>query len=424
MDLVTGLSYWPYTLEAIPAYPTLAEDLTCDVLVIGGGMAGSMISYMLHNSGLDTVLVDGHTIAGGSSGANTGIIQYFNDKTLTGCIHTYGEQNGVAFYKLCEQAVDTLAEIMTRENIEGAITRRESLYMASDDSDVPMLKEEYETLRKNGFEVEYWDEADIAGNFSFNRPGAILAKGDALLNPLKCVHGLVSAAAAAGMRVYEHTRIESRQDTPDGIILYTKDRYRIRAKHAVYATGYRAQEMKPNANARLFTSYVLVTEPLPQITDWYRECMIWETARPYLYLRTTEDNRLIIGGEDEPMMGEHDRVNRLPVKQKQLLAQARSMFPHLDLRTAYAWSAVFGETHDGYPLIGSQPEYPNSTFALIYGGNGSVYATIAAEIIKRQLCGGEPHPAAHFFRFNRPSRTLPSQAGKERKEAPIVSGEA
>ncbi|WP_068775245.1 FAD-binding oxidoreductase [Paenibacillus sp. FJAT-26967] len=424
MDLVTGHTYWPHTLEKKPVYPAVEEDLECDVLVIGGGMAGAMSSYMLHKSGLDTILVDGTTVAGGSSSANTGLIQFFNDKTLTSCIHTYGEQNGVTFYKLCEEAVNTLADIMTLENIEGAVTRRESLYLASSDSDLSMLKEEYDNLRKYGFDVEFWEAADLADKFSFTKPGAIFAKGDAALNPFRCVHGLVSSSASSGMRVYEHTRIESRKDTEEGIVFYTKDRHRIRAKHAVYATGYETQEMKPNANAKLLTSYALVTEPLPEITNWYRECMIWETARPYLYMRTTDDNRIVIGGEDEPMMGEHDRINRLPVKQKLLLDQARAMFPHLDLRVAYAWSAVFGETHDGYPLIGSQPEFPNSTFALIYGGNGAVYATIAADIIKRKLCGEEPHPAAHYFRFNRPSRTLPFTISRERKEAPSAAGKA
>ena len=31
-----------------------------------------------------------------------------------------------------------------------------------------------------------------------------------------------------------------------------------------------------------------------------KNAMIWETARPYLYLRTTSDNRIIAGGRDIP----------------------------------------------------------------------------------------------------------------------------
>ena len=47
-------------------------------------------------------------------------------------------------------------------------------------------------------------------------------------------------------------------------------------------------------------TYALVSEPLPSFEGWpAKECLIWETRDPYVYLRTTSDRRAIIGGYDE-----------------------------------------------------------------------------------------------------------------------------
>ncbi|MGX4584638.1 NAD(P)/FAD-dependent oxidoreductase [Paenibacillus chitinolyticus] len=412
MDLITGNPLWPHTSNEEKQFPRLEEDIECEVLVIGSGMSGAMSAYMLTKAGFDTVLVDSREIAGGSTMANTGLIQFFNDKTLTSCIHTYGEENGTAFYRLCEEAVRTLGRICEEEGIDAQFQRRESLYMASTEADVPMLEEEYRTLNKYGFEVEYLRSSDIADKFSFTKPGAILAYGDAAINPYACVNGLIEVSAARGMRVFARTEIDSRLETANGTLFYTKERRRIGAKYAVYSTGYETQAMKRNRNAKLLTSYAIATQPVGEFPGWYKECMIWETARPYLYMRTTVDGRIIVGGEDEDLLPEEERINRLMVKTDILLDKAKALFPELELRVEFAWAAVFGETHDGYPLIGVQDGFPNSMFSLVYGGNGTVYSVLGAEMIVNRL-QGLPHPGERLFRFDRPRHTPPASEVKQ-----------
>ncbi|SEG16734.1 FAD-binding oxidoreductase [Paenibacillus sp. UNC499MF] len=408
MDLTTGKPLWPHIGGEIKPYPQLEKDIACEVLVIGSGMSGAMSAYMLTKAGFDTVLVDSREIAGGSTMANTGLIQFFNDKTLTSCIHTYGEENGVAFYKLCEEAVRKLGRICEEEGIDAQFQPRESLYLASNEADLPMLEEEYRTLSRYGFKVKYLNPGDITDKFPFTKPGAILASGDAAINPYACVNGLIDVSAARGMRVYARTEIDSRLETEGGSVFYTKERRRIRAKYAVYSTGYETQEMKRNRNAKLLASYAIASQPLGEFPGWYKECMIWETARPYLYMRTTADGRVIVGGEDEDMLSGEERINRLAVKKDILLDKARALFPELDLQAEFAWAAVFGETHDGYPLIGAQDGFPNSVFSLVYGGNGTVYSVLGAEMIVNRLKGLK-HPGDRLFRFDRPRHTPPAK---------------
>ena len=44
--------------------------------------------------------------------------------------------------------------------------------------------------------------------------------------------------------------------------------------------------------------------------------LIWETARPYIYMRTTVDNRIIIGGLDEDTNIAQERDSKLIHKKR------------------------------------------------------------------------------------------------------------
>ena len=72
--------------------------------------------------------------------------------------------------------------------------------------------------------------------------------------------------------------------------------------------------------------------------------MIWETARPYLYMRTTPDNRIIAGGLDEEIPNQDQRELRAKNQSDVLLEEVKSYFPLEALEVDYAWGAVFGNT--------------------------------------------------------------------------------
>ncbi|RXT06303.1 FAD-binding oxidoreductase [Ammoniphilus sp. CFH 90114] len=402
LDLKNGPLSWLDTLPSPPTYPQLEEDIVCDVLVIGGGEAGSLCAYHLAEQQVDTVIVDRRRFGFGSTSANTGLLQFANDKELTACINTFGEEKGVRFYKLCQNAVSEIGKLCNKLKIFPDYVSRDSLYYATSIEDVPSLQKEYLTLKKHGFPVRYMKEEEIREKYSFSKPAAIFATGDADINPYKFANSLIYSAVDFGLRAYQETEIVSRETEKDHVVLYTKNRKRIKARKVIFATGYETQiQLQNNANAVLSSSYAIVTQPIEEFTGWPDRCLIWETARPYLYIRTSVDNRIIAGGFDEPMVQAEQRDARLIHKRDLLVQAVQELFPSIpNLRADYYWSATFGGTHDGYPLIGEQPEYPHCYFALGYGGNGTVYSMIAAQIITSLITQGT-HQDADLFRFNR-----------------------
>src|SRR5690606_21135186 len=128
--------------------------------------------------------------------------------------------------------------------------------------------------------------------------------------------------------------------------------------------------------ASLISTYALTSEPMPDFGGWYENCLIWESARPYLYLRTTPDHRVIMGGEDEEFRDPRRRDRLLRRKTKTLQRKFHKLFPQQELDVAFSWTGTFGETKDGLPYIGATPEFPGAYFILGYGGNGIVFSLL------------------------------------------------
>lgn len=129
--------------------------------------------------------------------------------------------------------------------------------------------------------------------------------------------------------------------------------------------------------------------------------MVWESARPYLYMRTTGDGRLLVGGEDDDLDIPARRDRRVDKKTSKLARQVGRMFPHLTLQPAFSWGGTFAETADGLPFFGPHIEYgPRVLFAMAYGGNGITYSMIGAGLLRAGI-EGRSHPLAELFSFKR-----------------------
>ena len=405
MELINGNTFWPTTFTSSYSYPVLEGEISCDCLIIGGGMGGALSAKLLTERGVRTVVIDKREIGHGSSMANTGLLQYSNDKTLTSCINTFGEQRGVRFYELCRTAMKKLEETASSLDLDPWYIPRNSLYCASLEEDVALLEEEYHTLRTYGFEVELWDRDKISANFPFSKPMALYTHGDAEVNPYRLVHGLLQSASKKGAQVYERTEMIHCEYEEEGVLCYTPNGT-IRAKQVIFSTGYETQEIKNDRGAYLKSTYAIATKPLKDLSSWYNHSMIWETARPYLYMRTTPDGRIIAGGLDEEIPREDQRAIRAEHRGEDLLKKVSSYFPLPDLEIDYAWEAVFGSTHDGLPLIGPHPEYPNCYFIEGYGGNGTVYSMIAASLLADVITGSH-NEDMELFSLTRTTKPSP-----------------
>ncbi|BBI35304.1 oxidoreductase [Cohnella abietis] len=400
MSLHYGSLFWPSTYSAPPRYPSLKIPGKTRVVIIGGGMSGVICGYVLAKSGIDAILIEQGFIASGSTSANTGLLQYSNDKMLSDFTEQLGEKNAVLFYRACKHAAEQLGDIAEGLRRQVDFKRRSSFYYASTPEDVPALRREYDMLLQHGFPADWWEENQIGLMFPFQRAAAIVTRGDAEVNPYKFVNAVAEEAHLSGLDIYENTAMLSVEPSSQGYVVKT-NLGDIETEHVIYAVGYVPESAGGRwVEAKLNRSYAIATEPIASLSDWHERFMLWETARPYLYLRTTVDNRIIVGGLDENIRQPVQTKQELKSHSLRLLSELHKLFPSLDPQIRYEWCATFGESADGLPWIGEDPDRPGQHYCLGYGGNGSIYSLLGAEIIRDHLLGVH-NPIAAIVRPNR-----------------------
>lgn len=399
MDLRSGHPYWLLRNGLPSAFPSLTKDLKVDVLVIGAGITGALVAWHLVEAGYSTVIVDKREAAWGSTAASTALLQYEIDIPLCELIGRLGQSHAVRAWLACRDAIGKLDALTQKLPDNCGFSLRPSLYVAPGEDSLDLMRREFETRQRYGFEVEWWSAQDLRANMGFSRPGAIRSKDGAQVDPYRLTWQLLLDAKKRGLHIFDRTPVTEFDFTPAGASARTDKGRTILAKHIVFATGYEATELLDRRVADLNSSYALVSEPLVT-PPWKDGCLIWEHAHPYLYIRTTDDNRVIVGGEDEPFRNADKRDALIPAKTKALLEKFAGYFPHIPLEVAFAWAGTFGETPDGLACIGQVPEYPNAHFSLGFGGNGITYSILAAEIIRDAL-NGTRSPYEGLFSFNR-----------------------
>ncbi len=404
MDLKSGYPWWAVRNGLMHAFPRLQDDLRCDVAVVGGGITGALIADELAAHGHEVAVIEQRDVGWGSTAASTALLQYEIDTHMVDLAKRYGEADATLAYRACAAAVPML-EAVARQLRDVRFARNDSLYYASKRGHRQDLLAEFAMRERHGLEVEWLDRDALRERYRIDAPGAILSALAATVDPYRFACRLLMRVEKRGGGVYDRSVVDTIETGSRDAVLTCVDGPRIRAKHVVLAAGYASQRwLKPRV-ARNRSSYALVTDPLdPATLGPFRRTMAWESARPYLYMRTTEDDRLIVGGEDDAIDIPAKRDARVHKKAAKLIRQAQALLPQATLRPAFSWAGTFAETEDGLPFFGPHPQHgPRVHFAMAYGGNGITYSAIGAGLLRASI-ERRRHPLAALFGFKRLAR--------------------
>lgn len=398
MNLKGGYPFW-LIKDGLPhTYPKLDKSIDTDVIIMGAGISGALVRYYLAEAGIKCVTVDSRTIGLGSTCASTSLLQYEIDTPLHELTGMVGRKNAERAYQLCGRAITALGKLAKKLGVS-EFEYRKSLFFAAYKKDVEALRQEFDARKKAGFELEYLEPEKLHAEFGFEAPGALLSNLAAQTNAYEFTHKLLQHKIKTHA-VFDRTPIVKIKHHKNGVTLETENGLALKAKKLVYATGYEVVDFIDRDIVKLLSTYAVVSEQYPHSKFWKDNVLIWNTANPYLYMRTTADNRIIVGGRDEEFQNPKRRDALLIKKTMQLTADFQKLFPDLHFKPEFSWTGTFGATKDGLPYIGPYKPLPNSYFALGFGGNGITFSLIAAEII-RDLIMGKENADTEIFVFGR-----------------------
>ena len=400
MRLRTFESFWLLKNGLLYTYPTLQKNIKTEILLIGGGITGALISDALMDAGYRVTLIDCRDIGQGSTSATTSMLQYEIDEPLKDLAQKIGEDGAALCYQEGIIAIKYLKKLVTTKKIDCGFKMKKSLYIAHNKKAAKELHQEYEMRKKHKLGVKWLEPDVIKKTYGIVSQGGILSETAASVDAYKMAHELIAFNVKRGMKVFDQTEIKSIEDQGTTPKIITKENHTITAKKIIFCTGFETVNLLKEKVAELIYTYATVSEPTQTYNKNLENILIWNTQDPYLYMRTTDDGRFLVGGEDSEYKDTILQQNIKEEKSKTLVKKLERTIPKLHFIEDISWGGVFGTTKDGLPYIGKSPEYKNCLFCLGFGGNGITFSTQGRKIIL-ELLEGKENPLSYYYRFGR-----------------------
>lgn len=381
-------------------YNYLTEDVETDVIIVGGGVTGSILGYYFSKEGIDTVILEKSRIAHGSTSITTSLLQYELDSNLMALTeNNVSLDHAINSYKLGVKALDEIEKFIKEYGNKCDYIKRDTLLYTAKKLEIEELYQEYKLRKENGFNVKFINEDD--NPFSFDlKAGVYGIEGGAELDPFKYTHHLLEVACNNGLRVYENTPVIDVKYNKDYVEAITSYNHKVRGKILVLATGFNTKLFTDrNFGVKTYT-YNIVTKPLKNIEGWFNNVLIRDNEDTYNYFRTTPDNRIIAGGEDTPFT---DNFNpKIAMEKYDILEQrVKNMFNKIDdIEIEYKYCGTFDSTKDNLGFIGKDPKNDKLWYGLGYGANGILFAILGGMMLPK-LYRGEVSDYLKYFNICR-----------------------
>lgn len=381
-------------------YPYLTEDIKTDVCIIGGGATGAIASYYFSKKNIKTVILEKKRIGHSSTSISTALLQYELDDSLSKLKEFIKLEDAIRAHELGLIALKELEDFIKQYKNECDYKKRDALLYTAKTNEINAIKIEYELRKQNGFHVNYIDEN--TNEFSFDLKAGIISKdGGAEIDPYKYTHQLLDISQSMGSKVYENTEVIDLNHYDDYVDVITEFGYKVKAKKVIVATGYDTKMFSDRNFAPKATTFNIATKPVKNFDGWKDRVLIRDNNDPYNYLRTTNDNRLIIGGEDVEFIPDIFDEKLANEKYDILENRLKSMFKDInDIEIDFKYCGTFASTADNLGFIGEDTKHKNLWYILGYGGNGILFSILGGMMLS-DLYNGKINKDMRLFKVNR-----------------------
>lgn len=378
-------SIWMATSK-IDARQQLTDNMDADVCVVGAGIAGLTVAYLLGREGKKVVVLDDGEIGSGETGRTTAHLTNALDDRYSEIERLHGVDGARLTAESHTAAISRIEEIVKTEKIQCDFERLDGYLFLRPGDSADILDRELEAVHRAGLlEVALTERAPL----DFNTGPCLKFPRQGQFHPLKYLTGLSRAIESNGGRIFTFTHAETIEGG-DSAHVGTKDGYVMSARDLVVATNTPVNDLVAiHTKQAAYRTYVIgVRVPRNAVT----KALYWDTGDPYHYVRLDEiqsatrqtKSVLIVGGEDHKT-GQPDTTDSY----QRLEAWTRERFPFAG-EVEFCWSGQVMETIDGLAFIGRNP-LDHSNVYIITGdsGMGMTHCTIGGILITDLIMGRE-----------------------------------
>ncbi|MDB5555173.1 MAG: Glycine/D-amino acid oxidase, deaminating [Rhizobium sp.] len=398
-DLHTDTPLWSLTPRIGVRSHASPQKQHYDVVIVGAGISGALMAHALADGTRSVLVIDRRKPVGGSSLASTAMIQHEIDVPLGELHRMIGKSDAKRVWARSMDAVERLATKIEQLDLNCGFQRKRALFLSGDEMGWRALKDEADLRNDAGFEAQFLDAAALRSEYGIDRTGAIRTDCSASANPAQMTAEFLRRSARAGAELVCGPEVTDISLMSGEVELLLSSGRTLRCGNVVFCTGYEFLDKVARADHSIISTWAIATRANAPRPAWLDDCLVWEAADPYLYMRTTSDGRIVAGGEDEDDPKAHEDQRKLKAKQKTISRKVSTLLGADLGEIEFAWAGAFGVTPTGLPVIDEVPGMKNVFTVMGYGGNGITFSQIASEIISAKLSG---HQDKDFdlFRFD------------------------
>jgi hydrogen cyanide synthase HcnC len=384
---------------------------TADVVVVGGGVIGASVAYMLARKGSDVVLLDA-SLPGRATSASAGGLWPLGESLGLGCgvilAATMSSDRGPdvlprAFMDFLGTSNDRFPELAADlRATTGIDIEAESgtglLYLLYDDSHERHAAEILEHTRTAHRAAELWTAEQVREReplVTSDLRGAVWFPDDNQVNPMLLAEGLKRAAVARGGRFVPEARVRALRRVGSRIEAVVSDAGTFTCGAVVNAAGAWAAELADLADAPIpvfpVRGQILCTERLRTGTLRSNlstpDCYILQKAHGEVIVgSTTEETEFDVSVRDEDL--------------RRLASGAIRAVPALrDSMLKRTWAGLRPGTPDELPILGPDGRVENLYHAAGGFRTGIVAAPLTGAVVAACVMGNQPSfPVAPFLR--------------------------
>jgi gamma-glutamylputrescine oxidase len=429
---LTRHSYYAATAPRTQSFaPLQGEAGTCDVAIVGGGLAGLSAAIESRERGFDVVLLEAEQVGWGASGRNGGQAIHGLACKQASIEAQLGPAEAKRVFAMSIEALDLIRQRCARFAID-CEWRDGYLGVATNQRKARELRADTERLADHyGYPMRWITAQDLAQWIASPRYVAgVHDPRSGHLHPLKYCLGLARAAASLGVRLHEQsvvTRIDSGRGGRDGrggVTLRTRAGARLRARQLLLAGNVYLQELAPALAPQLAArimpvgTYVVCSKTMPPAqASALIPCGAGVSDTNFVldYFRTTADHRLLYGGRVSYSTA--TPANVAASLQKRIAAT----FPQAQaLEIEYTWGGFVDISMNRAPDFGRLPGLGDQAYYLQgFSGHGLALTGMAGKLVAEAMAGD----ASRFDTFAR-LKHRPFPGGRALRTPALVLGMA
>jgi gamma-glutamylputrescine oxidase len=352
--------FWYLNNNSSSIAAPLMHDITTDVVVIGGGMAGLTTAQKFRDKGCSVVLLEKNYCGAGASGKSSGFITPDSELSLFELMRYFGKDTGKKLWKLIGSGVDIIESNIKQYTINCDYQKQDTLILATSARGLSKdITKEYNTRQQAGYESVLYTKDEVRSVIGSDTYfGGISYGGTFGIQAYKYCCSMKTILQEAGVQVYEETPALCIQNN-----IVTTPRATIKADHIIVCTD----RFDPAASLlwdKIFhvQTFLMMSAPLSDadVTKIFpaQPFMAWDTDMIYQYFRLTGDNRLMLGGSDLLYTYADESHNNNRVAQ-QLMAYFKKRFPAVAIEFEYMWPGIIGISKDVFPVAGFDCNMPS-----------------------------------------------------------------